>query len=170
MGAESFFVHVLPAGVEPVPAPSGSFQGASGLSGKDLVRALGGQPLSQGKYLCERILFLTVREQLALGRQSAEVTSVVLEGCFACYSEALEAMLLAASRVPGVKPARFFHPLGVDVEVTAKEAFVTGIRAVYEAKHRSFQTTFGDLHFLTPPNSYFYDEYKNRSARGGEGT
>lgn len=166
MGAESFFVQVLPAGVEAV-AEGGpaTIRGASGLSRDDLLPRLGAQELSEDVYACEGIVRVTFREEELAEQGRAGVMSVALEGCFACFAEALDAMFLVASRVPG--PARFFHPLGVNMELGDKQEFTTKMTSLYEVKRRRFEEVFGRQHFLTLPDSEFYREYKKRLGEKG---
>ena len=166
MGAESFFVEVLPAGVEAV-AEGGpaAIRGASGLLRDDLLLRLGAQELSEDVYSCEGIVRVTFREEKSSEQRRTEVVSIVLEGCFACFPEALDAMFLVASRVPG--PARFLHPLGVNMGVGDKQEFTAKMTSVYEGKRRRFEEAFGHKRFLTLPDSAFYREYKKRLGDKG---
>lgn len=167
MGVESFFVHLVPAGVQTSSAPSGlTLTGASALSRRAVLRHLGATVLPNGRAALNGLLLATLREHEVADTGSPKVLSVVLEGCFACFAEAVEVMLAAAARLPGNQAASFYHPGGMDLPSTAREEFISATTRIYAAKRSAFRESFGDVHFLTLPDSQFYAEVKRRVGRG----
>ena len=165
MGTESFFLKLLPEGVQPVAVDGKlAFEGRSKLFTTDFRNQVMVSSLDIHPYRNTSDMFVVENTFLldtsADGRWLKEIT---IEGCFAWYPEALViAYQLASTIHTQILPVTVYFPPDTAFYPTDEDTFITTIRQVHDRRWQIFQQHFPGFHKQLLPEQFYkaYQQYR----------
>ncbi len=178
MGLESYVIHLLPDGVEPVPLDAGDgviatgFRGKSGIGTQDLIDRVEVTLMSNlipvRRLRPEHRLIADGVIEMMLGDDGGYFRRATLVGCFSWYDEGLPLCYRIACAVNNSIGVRVYHQAAGFFSLAGEDEFCRVVRELYRRKYYDFIRTFGNVKAKTLPDQSFYDFYR-RSNGGGWG-
>lgn len=174
MGLESYFLHLLPEAVEPIPVDVGDGFTATGFKGRSaaevswVVRELKirlAEAHLSSEFLPDQNKFVVDKAiEMSVESEDGFFQKVTLVGCFSWYEEGMKLCYQLAHMVNECVSVRAYHQsLGI-VPIRDENAFLHTIQSIYENQYESFLKTFGIFKVKTLPGKDFYNYYRHSKS------
>lgn len=169
MGAESYFITLLPTGISPaIIDGANGFKGKTDIKVKDFI-----EKIKQMKYPIKSIkeenwFWFAIDDAIVmrLEHQDGWIQALSLEGCFSWYVEGLQLCYeITRSINDNILKVQVYHPLlGLNFTLGTIEEFLIQVKNVYQDKYERFIREFGEIHGKVQPGMPFFD-FRKKSKR-----
>lgn len=166
MGMESYFIHLIPEGVEPFRVDEGGGFASTGFRGKSLIEAntivdkivigLAGKPV--GKSHSQSKLVVDDAIETLIDDEDGFFQKATLVGCFAWYDEGLSTCYQISCVINNCIAVRVYYPEFVTLD--DEEGFRQAIQMAYQSKYQEFLQTFEGIRAKVLPGKDFYEFYR----------
>lgn len=166
MGLESYLIHLIPEGVEPLRVDEGRGYVSTGFKGKSPVRTeiivdrmVIGLPATLVEESCrQHKLVVDDAVEVLIDGEDGFFQKATLIGCFAWYDEGLSTCYRLSCAINNCIKVRVYYPESVTLD--SEEEFCRAIRRAYEGKYQDFLKSFRSVHAKVLPGKNFYEFYR----------
>lgn len=163
VGQESYFIVLLDRDtIIKKINNSTTYKGASNMTKKIFIENLKKLSLKIKKHEDIYESFFII-EDIIVARIFSEndfFQGISFEGCFSWFEESLKLIIDIANKIEKkILNIRYYHPAGINKNVTESFLVYETFKAIYKEKYNAFQETFPEAHFKSLPGNKFFKKY-----------
>lgn len=159
MGMESFFIHIIPAGVEP-RENNCTYKGKSNVTKIEFISMII-KKVPRCDLHDEHNLIVDNAVLVWVGDD--EMLSMFhIEGCFSWYEDCAKFIYRLLQEIKEVIPIRVHYPSYGFLDIRTEENFLENLEEITKLKRTRFHELFGnELSFKSLPGDPFYEKLKS---------
>ncbi|MBN1898334.1 MAG: hypothetical protein JW827_06125 [Spirochaetes bacterium] len=155
MGAESYFIHIIPQNVEPIKIKgANAFQGTTGLTVDSLINILSSS--FQIKHLQDKEYIVNEYWIISFSEETGGFQALTVEGCFTLFEKGITVIFELAKLIDRSIPIFIYHPYGIKKPITSEQDLGSVMHQIYDQKIEQFKELFPSSTKPSLPRETFY--------------